>query len=156
MGKRLTTKIFPLIIVFVIIGVGIYYGLKTAHQTGYDAGVAATENRIDNLSNAVVAKNQVINTISQIKAPSTVTNKNVDAYLKDLQTAETTLRDNNETAVADLLADYIASWKDFKVYYASKDNQLIEKEYDKIKTAYEDFLKKSKDNLDQRIIEAAK
>ncbi len=154
MGKSIG-KIIVLLILAAGIGVGVFFGCRAAyedgHKNGYEAGKAENSEMINVLADAVIAKNEVLKILESIKAPDTVTNNNVDNYLKGLGEIEAKMREKNEAEIADLLVAYKESWKDFKVAYASKDNELIKGEFAKIKTAHETFTKKTEEILNARI-----
>ena len=154
MGKSIV-KIVVILILAAGIGAGVFWGCRTAYEDGYksgsDAGKAENSEMVGNLADAVVAKNEVLKILESVNAPNTVMDANVDGYLKELDKAEKELRDKNEAEIADLLVAYKDSWKDFKVAYASKDNELIKKEFEKIKVAHGTFIEKTKEILDGRI-----
>ena len=158
MGKNLGKKIgkgVGVVILAVAVGVGVFFGCRMAHDKGYEAGLAAgraeKDDKIEELAKAVVAKNQVLKVLDDVAAPATVTDANIDEYLKDLEAAETKLREMEEGEIADLLVTYKGAWDDFKVAYASRDNELIKSEFEKIKTAHGEFVTKAQEILDGRI-----
>ena len=154
MGKSVG-KVIILVVLAAGIGAGVFFGCQAAYKNGYElghnAGITESESKIDDLAAAVVAKNDVLKILEKIKAPETVTGANVDDYLKQIDAAVAELREKNEVEIADLLDTYKDAWKDFKVVYASKDNELIKSELSKTKTAHEEFVEKTQTILDGRI-----
>ena len=94
MGKNIGKKIgkgVGMVILAAAVGVGVFFGCRMAHDKGYEAGLAVgraeKDDKIEELAKAVVAKNEVLKVLDGVTAPATVTDANVDGYLKELETA---------------------------------------------------------------------
>ncbi len=139
-----------IVVGFIVVVVAASVGVKVAYDSGYREAEKVMEIRVEKLAEAVEEKAKISTVLSEIRAPEELNDETVDDYLLEIQAAEEKIQDEK---ISGMLAEYREKWADFKVIFASQDNELISKTVLELQTAAEETAGNIKELLDQRIAE---
>lgn len=153
--------IISTVVAAVILGIALFFGGRAVYESGFTAGKQAmldeTSDKVKALGVAVSEKASFQDKVYKVFAelPSELNAEGIDKYLEGLK--EITDSTKLEAAKV-ILEQYTEKWQSFKDVYASEDNGQITEKFNELKiaandtasqlkTAYDEAIKQSVDNL---------
>lgn len=152
--KKVTIAIICSIVAAIGAGIGIFFGGQAIYKQGVEDGRAETETeltaRISTLGQAVNEKTSFQGIIDKYatELPDVANTESIEKYIDAIENVRKEVSNEN---IDKLLSDYAEKWNEFKDKYSSEDNQVIEEDFNALKTTASDLTKQIKTQFDDSI-----